>query len=196
MTEVPIPTDATDWKPIAWILGNDRITVTHIENLLVAQGIQPAIHGSRAYAVEVPLTRAAEAAKILRSDAQRRDYHISFGSDELVGAPEPKRVIQNTWISSVLKRPEYGSDTALGRFLRSEQIIRLTTNYPYVALLSVHERQYLATPTTYSTGHDVELELHDSEKKRADGSRGYGQLLNDGREIAFFVAGGWRFDKS
>ena len=47
------------------------------------------------------------------------------------------------------------------------------------AVLSVHKRQYLATPKTYGTGYDVEIELQKSLRKQDDGSRGNYQVYDD-----------------
>ena len=196
MNGISTSTEAADWKRVACILGNDRITEIHISNLLVTHGIQPAIHGSRAYAVEVPSSRAAEAVQLLRSDARNLEYHISFGGDEVLEAPEPKEVVREISVSSLLKRADYSSETALGRFLRSGRISKLAMKYPYMFSLCAHERQYLVTPHTRSTGWDVTYELHNSPGKRSAGCRGWCQLLNGGKEIHFFGAGEWQYENN
>jgi hypothetical protein len=191
MNRVPTFADAADWKRIACIGGNDKITEVHITNLLLAHGIQAAIHGSRMYAIEVPSATAADAIQLLRSDTRNRDYHISFESGEVLEAPEPKEVVQGISVLSLLKRADYSSETALGLFLRADRISQLTAKYPYMFSLSLHERRYLATPHAHSTGWDVRFELHTSARGRADGCRGWCQLLDDGRKVHLFGFNEW-----
>jgi hypothetical protein len=195
MNGVLTSTDAADWKRIACILGNDRITEIHITNLLLAHGIQAAIHGSRAYAVDVPSATAAGAIQLLRSDARSRDYHISFGSDEVLEAPELKEVAHGISVLSLLKRSDYSSETALGRFLRADRISQLTVKYPYMFALCLRERRYLARPYGYSTGWDARFELHTSARRRADGCQGWCRILDDGREVHVFASNEWQYGK-
>src|SRR5215471_4169253 len=125
MSGVLKSTDEADWKRIACI-PLDRITDIHIANLLLAHGIQSVTPGSRVYAVEVPTDRAELATQLLRSDARNGAYQISFENGDMVETPKLRRVIRRTPVTSVLKRRAYSSQTALGRFLRSDQILALT----------------------------------------------------------------------
>jgi hypothetical protein len=101
----------------------------------------------------------------------------------VVRAARPEQLIAHSPVSSLLNKPEYGSTTALGRFLRNEDVSRLTAKYPYVVTLSVHEREYLATPKTFSTGYDVEIELKKSAAENAFGYRGWYQVYAGGNQV-------------
>lgn len=187
--------DLKGWKGIAGASGTDRISQIHITNLLLSHDIQSTMEGSMVYGISVPPSKAEQASRLLRADARKLGYYISFGSNDVVRAAEGKQLIKPAPISSVLTRFEYGSDTALGRFLRSTDISRLTAEYPFLVSLSVHERQYLTTPKTYSTGYDVEIELQKSLGKRAHGYRGRYQVYEGGSQIGFLGSNEWKFGK-
>ena len=93
---------------------------------------------------------AEQVIKMLRADARKGGYFVFFGSNDLVKATEPKAIVSRISASAALKRPEFASDTALGRFLRIKNIAELTAKYSYIISTSVHERQYLVTPKTDS----------------------------------------------
>jgi hypothetical protein len=194
MTEVPTSAAPTDWERIGSILGNDRITGVHITNLLLAEGIGAAISGSRTYEILVPSGQGEKALQVLRSDARELEYCIWFGTDDKVEAPKLDRIIRRTSVSSTIQKPEFGAETALGRFLRSKDISQLTAKYPCITCLSVHERRYLAAPKAYSTGYDVEIELQKSLRERDDGYRGRYQVYEGGDKVAFLGANEWRVE--
>ncbi len=144
--------EVQDWKCVASISGMDKISEIHINNLLQSHGIKSVIEGSLAYGISVPPARAELASQVLRTNAAKLGYMVWFGSNDVVRAAEPRQLITRRPVSSALKEPAYGTGTALGRFLRSEDISHLTTKFPYIVALSAHERRYLATPYNYSTG--------------------------------------------
>ena len=49
-----------------------------VSDLLERAGIVAALHGSRAYAVEVSLDKADRTAELLREDSKLRGYWVSF----------------------------------------------------------------------------------------------------------------------
>ncbi len=55
-----------------------------------------------------------------------------FGSNDVVRAADNKPIVSGILVSSALKKPEFASDTAPGRCLRSKEIAKLTGKYPYV----------------------------------------------------------------
>jgi hypothetical protein len=110
----------------------------------------------------------------------------------VVRAAEGKQLISRSPVSSVLKKSEFASNTALGRFLRCKDISRLTAKYPYIVSLAIHERQYLATPKSYGTGYDVEIELQKSLGEHADGYRGRYQVYEDGSRVGFLGSNEWK----
>lgn len=184
LASVIVATAATnDWQAIAGISGTDSITRIHITNLLLSHDIESVSVGSIVYDVAVPSEKAEQAAKLLRTDAQKHDYSIVFGSNDVVRAAESKVLVSSNSVSSTLKKSEFASDTALGKFLRSKKIAELTAKYPYIISLSVHERQYLATPKAYSTGYDVEIELKKSPEDQAFGYRGSYQVYDGGGQV-------------
>jgi hypothetical protein len=184
ITSVVVATAApTEWKTIAGVSGNDKITQIHITNLLLSHDIKSAMVGSVLYDVAVPSDKAEEAAKLLRIDAQKHDYWVLFGSNDVVRATECRTLVSRTSVSSTLKKPEFTSATALGKFLRSKKIAELTAKYPYIISLSIHERQYLATPKAYSTGYDVKIELKKSPEDQAFGYRGSYQVYDGGGQV-------------
>src|SRR5262245_57959315 len=133
----PVPRDRSmSWSGIAAISGNDRISLIHITNLFRSYDIESIIEGSVLYGVSVPQSRTAEALKILRTDAQRHGYYVWFGKNDVVMATVPKTMITRSSASGVLENPEFAGETILGRFLRSEDISRLTSEYPYIISLS------------------------------------------------------------
>ena len=192
MAEVAAAVDIKDWKGIAGVSGTDRITQIHITNLLLSHDIESVMEGSVVYGVSVPPAKTEKATKLLRSDAPKGGYYVFFGSNDLVKATEPKAIVNRTSVSAALKQPEFASDTAFGRFLRSKKIAELTTKYPYIISISVHERQYLATPKTHGTGYDVEIELQKSLRKQDDGYRGSYQVYDDGRSVGFLGSNEWK----
>jgi hypothetical protein len=183
MSGVLAAADLEDWKGIALIGGLDRISEIHIHNLLRAHDIECTIEGSLVYGIAVPATKAEEASRILRKDCRDLRYAVWFGSNDVVRAAERKQIISRSSVSSVLKKSEYGNATALGRFLRSKDILGLTAKYPYIFSLSVQKRQYLATPKAYSTGYDVEIELQKSLGESVPSYRGRYQVYDDGRQV-------------
>ena len=144
------------------------------------------------YGVSVPPANAEQATKLLRADAPKGGYYVWFWSNDVVKATEPKVTVSRISVSAALKRPEFASDTALGRFLRSKEIAKLTAKYPDIISISVHERQYLATPKTHSTGYDVEIELQKSLRKQDDGYRGSYQVYDGGRSVGFLGSSEWK----
>ena len=106
------------------------------------------MEGSLIHGISVPPARADQASQLLRTDARKLGYYIRFENNNEVKAAKLKKLISRKPVSLALKEPEYGNDTALGRFLRSKEISSLTAKYSHIVSLSVHERQYLATPET------------------------------------------------
>jgi hypothetical protein len=191
LTGVLTAADLKDWKGIACVGGTDRISQIHITNLLLSHDIQSAMEGSVVYGISVPPDKAEQASQLLRADARKNGYYVSFGSNDVMGAAAAKKLIRSFPVQSVLKKSEFGSDTALGRFLRSKDISQLTTKYPYVISLSVHKRQYLSTPKAYSTGYDVVIELQQALGE-ADGYRGSYQVYEGGSRVGFLGASEWK----
>ena len=192
MAGVAAAADIKDWKGIAAVSGTDRITQIHITNLLLSHDIESVTEGSRIYAVSVPPAKAEQATKLLRTDAPKSGYYVWFGSNDVVRAAERKTIVSRTSISSALKKSEFASDRALGRFLRSKETAEFTAKYPYIISISVHERQYLTTPKTYGTGYDVEIEIQKSLRKQDDGYRGSYQVYEGGRSVGFLGANEWK----
>jgi len=50
---------------------------SHVEAVLAAAGIQPVVHGSRAYAIEVLEPDVLRATELLRTDPRREHYGIT-----------------------------------------------------------------------------------------------------------------------
>jgi len=175
--------DPDEWKAVATISGNDSITQIHVRNLLLSNGITSFVEGSLAYAIEVPGSNAVQAARLLRDDAQGRTYNISFGSNGVVRAPEPKLLLSDVAISSALQRPEYVSETALGRFLRTKEVSDLTAKYPNIVALMVRERPYLATTNKIDTAYEVDIKLSKARGDRAFGYRGGYQVYGGGTNV-------------
>jgi hypothetical protein len=184
-----------DWEGIAGVGGTDRITQIHITNLLLSHDIESGMEGSVVYGISVPPDKAEQASQLLHADARKIGYYVWFGSNDVVKAAGAKQLVHRSTVSSVLKRSEYSGGTALGRFLRSRDISPLTAKYPYIISLSVHERQYLSTPKTYSIGYDVVIELQQSLGQRADGYRGNYQVYDSGSQVDFLGASEWRGGK-
>jgi hypothetical protein len=185
--------DLQDWKCIAGVSCIDRISQIHVTNLLLSHDIDSRMEGSVDCGISVLPAKAEQASQLLRRDARKLGYYVWFGSNDVVRAARGKQAISRSPVSSVLKKAEYGNDTALGRFLRSKDISQLTAKYPYVVSLSVHKRQYLSTPKTYGTGYDVEIELQKSLGERADGYRGSYQFYDGGSRVGFLGSNEWRF---
>ncbi len=183
--------DVKEWKSIAGISGADRITQIHIRNLLLAHDIESTMEGSLIYDVSVPPAKGEQAIKLLRMDALKNGYYVCFGRNDVVRAAERKALISHTSVSSALERPQFSRETALGSFLRCKEIAVLTAKYPAIIWISVHERQYLATPNTYSTGYDVEIELQKSLQNQDDGYRGRYQVYDGGNGVRFLGSNEW-----
>jgi diphthamide synthase subunit DPH2 len=50
-----------------------------VESILRSRGIEPVLHGSRAYAMCVPEGRAEQARQLLKSDPQKERFRSCFG---------------------------------------------------------------------------------------------------------------------
>jgi hypothetical protein len=192
MSGVLAAAEQKDWKGIAGVSGTDKITQIHIANLLLPHDIESIMEGSVVYGISVPPAQADQASRILRTDAQKLGYYILFGRNDVVRAAKLKQLISHSPVSLVLKKSEYGADKALGRFLRSKDISQLTIKYPVIGSLSVHERQYLATPKTFNTGYDVEIVLQKSLGEKPDGYRGNYQIYDGGIQVAFLGSSEWK----
>lgn len=176
--------EVKDWKSIGAVSGIDPIAQIHITNLLLSHEIESAMEGSLMYGVLVPPENAEKAVELLRTDALKLRYRVRLGNNEVVEPVELKVVLRGISVSSALKNPEFGSETALGRFLRSEQIEQLTAKYPDIISLSVRKRQYLATPKRYETGYDVDIRLRNLVQGRAQGSYyGFFRVYDGGRQV-------------
>jgi hypothetical protein len=182
---------------IASITGNDRITQIHITNLLLSHNIESSMEGSLIYGVSVASPNAQQAIELLRSDATNNGYYVWFGGKDVIRAakPKPRVIVSRVPISSILERPEFASDAALGKFLRSKDIAELAVKYPYVISVSVLERQYLATPKTHATGYEVDIKLQKSLRAKDDGCRRDYQVYNGGSNVVSFGVGEWHHDK-
>ena len=58
-----------------------REATGHVESVLFAKGIEPVVHGSRAYAICVPKDRVGEARQLLKSDPQKQEFGIFVYDD-------------------------------------------------------------------------------------------------------------------
>ena len=192
MTGVAAVADMNDWTNIAGVSGTDRITQIHIRNLLLYHNIESGMEGSLMYDVSVPSAKAEEATKLLRADAPKTGYSIWFGSNDVVKATGPKAIINHVSVSAALQQPEFADSTALGKFLRSKELVKLPDKYPYIISLSVHERRYLATPQEYGTGYDIEITLQKSLREQDDGYHGYYQVYGDGQNVGFLGSNEWK----
>ena len=190
MSDIMAPGESEAWKAIAGVDGLDRITHVHIRNLLQANGIESRTEGSILYDVLVPASEAERASHILRTDAQQRGYFAMFERGDRRSAPEFKQILRDSPIASVLQTAEYSAETTLGRFLRTKKLSEVISKYPFLVSLSVHERQYMATPETVDVGYDVEVKLQGQGAlgERTPGYRGSYQVYESGNEV---VLNGW-----
>ena len=183
--------NSDDWTGIAGISSNDVMSCIHITNFLGSNDIDSLIEGSLIYGISVPSAKASAAKDLLRADALMQGYRVQFDRSDMVNAAKLNPLVSRLDVASALKMEELGSETALGRFIRSEKLSSLTEKYPYVVLLAVHERKYLATPTTFSTGYDLEIELRTSLQDSADGYRGRFQVYDGGSEVKSLGSNEW-----
>ena len=192
MTGVVSAADIKDWKGIAGVSGMDKITQIHVRNLLLSYDIESLMEGSLICGISVPPNKAEQAIKLLRADAPKGGYYVWFGGNDVVKATEPKARVSRISISSVLKQPEFASETGLGKFLRSKELAKLTAKYSYIISMSVHERQYLTAPKTCATGYDVMIELRKPFWKQDDGYRGSYQVYDGGSSVGFLGSNEWQ----
>ena len=163
--------DAIEWKVIADVMGCDRITHTHVYNLLAAKESECRIEGSIIYGVSVPKQHAEAAIRLLREDVNKRGYFISFGEkDNPKGIKATPKKIKCLPVAQVLTRPEFAEDRPLGRWLRNPDLSAKLRDYPFVESLEIHEREYLATRDKTEIGYEIEIELR---PKAGDDSKGF-----------------------
>lgn len=173
---------------IATVSGVDRISHIHINNLLKSHGIDALIGGSLAYGVSVEPKNAVRATKLLRADAPKTGYRVYLDGG-WVGRAVPLRMIaRHVAVASALREPTFVPSHALGRFLRSKELSKISTKYPYILSMSVRERRYLSTPRTYSTGYEVEIELVKSPEKKTWNYRGSYQVYDNGKSVFFYTS--------
>jgi len=72
--------DGTIVVQIGTCAGNEEAT-RHVESVLLAKGIEPVLHGSRAYAICVPEDRVEEARQLLKSDPQKLEFGLFIHDD-------------------------------------------------------------------------------------------------------------------
>ncbi len=168
-----------EWK-VADLARGDRITHIHVGNLLASKGIDCRIEYG---VVFVPRQNAETALGLLHEDAKKRGYWIAFSEKDRQNAVDvaPKE-IKRLPIAQVLTLPEFASDKPLGRFLRGPALSAKLLAYPFVESLSIHEREYLATPEKTEVGYEVEIELHPRAGDDSKGFRTKYQVWAQGRE--------------
>lgn len=182
-----------DWTSIAGVAGADKITQIHIRNLLLSHDIKSTMEGSLAFGVLVLARDSIKATKLLRLDASKRGYNVWFGiNDAMRAVGEREPIVIRTAVSSILKQPKFSRNTALGKFLRSKELSKLTTKYPYISKMSVRYRRYLETPMMYATGYEVEIGLQKSLREQDGGYRGSYQVYEGGRGIRFIGSNEWK----
>lgn len=172
-----------EWKDVATIGSIDRITGTHVTNLLKAKGIECAMGGSIVYGVSVPKQHAEAATRLLREDAKKRGYWIKFGEkdDPKVAEVTPTQI--RLPIAQALTRPEFAKDKPLGRFLRSKELSAKLRDYPFVESLQIREREYLASKDKTEIGYEVRITLHAKAGDDSKGCRFGYQVLSQGLYI-------------
>lgn len=180
-------------KCVGCIHSSDELTSIHIANLLTSHGIGAMIEGGAVYGIAVRADKAEQATAILRADALKVGYGIYYfglGHDDIVPR-RPKRILARILFATALKKSDFSTSTALGRFLHSKKIVRVAAKYPYIASLAVREQQYLATPTMHKAGYNLELELRETLRSQSDGYRGRYQVWKNGRRINFLGSNEW-----
>lgn len=145
---------------------DDQIIQRHVVNLLLARGIKARLAGGTlGIYVEVPPGSEAKAIPILRQDATKRRYFVQFGTDDLIEAEKPKKLLSHVPFKAVLKQPAFSRRTPLGRFLRRRDIYKYATQFPTIDSLEITERRYLATPHTLRTAYKVNITLRSTQYK-------------------------------
>lgn len=170
----------------------DQISVVHIENLMAAHGIEAVIWGTVFWGIEVPQAKRAEAIKLLKRDAPRRNYVVMTVSGNIGKKPESSERLRRIRVRDALKLPEYSPQTSLGRFLRSKEVTALTAKHPFIQSLEVAERQYRITPTELSDAYEIEITLRSTLGTRGRELRYGYQVMNHGRTVKFTGGGGPR----
>ncbi len=151
-------------EPVGYIVGRDTMTHVHIENLLSQHGIIMTFNGGFIHSVDVPPDKKKEAIQILRHDAKKRGYSIEFSKSDKIDALNSKLKLKDIAFAQALKLPAYSMQTALGRFLRRNDITQLALKYPYIGSLEVSERKYLTAPKRLRTGYEIDLEVRNAPK--------------------------------
>jgi hypothetical protein len=163
----------------------DRISVVHIENIMAAHGIEAVIWGTVFWGIEVPPAKKAEAFKLLKRDAPRRNYVVLTAAGKIGKKPESSERLRRIRVRDALKMPEYSQHTSLGRFLRNKEVAALTAKLPFIQSLEVAERQYRITPTELSDAYEIELTLRSTLGARGQELRDSYQVMNHGRTVEF-----------
>ena len=175
-----------EWKVVADVMGYDRITQIHVGNLLALQDIECNIEGSVIYGLSVPKQKAETAIAILREDARKRGYWISFGPKETrqeYAKIAPKRFTRLS-VSQLLARPEFAEDKPLGRWVRSTDLSAKLGDFPFVESLEICEREYLATRDKTEIGYYIEVALRPKIGDDSKGFRGRYLVSVQGEKIA------------
>ena len=175
-----------EWASVGGISSVEQISVVHIENLMAAHGIEALIWGSIFYVIEVPRAKKAEAIKLLKRDAPRRNYVVHNVEGRKIGrAPVSSERLRRIRVRDALKMPEYSPETSLGRFLRSKEVTALTKKHPFIQSLEVAERQYRITPTELSDAYEIEIVLRSTLGPRGKEATNSCQIMNHGRTVAY-----------
>ena len=173
---------------VAAVNGLDGITHTHVRSLLKSHGIECIIEGSVDYGVSVPAKDYTQAVKILEEDLKIHHYDITLHAE---GKDFKYAIPKKMWRESAPKKnhreliglPSYKPTTDIGALLRSDEVCKEITTFPYVVRIKSLERKYLNSSGKASTGHEFEIELAVKSDEQIGGKRLRFQVWDNGRQI-------------
>src|SRR5207244_532247 len=174
-----------EWTSVAGVSGLDRITHIHIVNLLARKNIHAMLEGSIGYGVNVPKTKAVQAIMLLKADARRKEYFVTF-SDGTKVTPDmttAKDYPINQLYADTLKTRVPSLPTELMAVLRDPQVGKLAKKAPLVVRFHVRPRSYMLPKNKTATGYEGQIEM--GNRVHTAGAEYQFQVWEGGKQIAW-----------
>ena len=86
----------------------------------------------------------------------------------------------------MLRLAAYSRETAVGRLFRRKDVSDIIAKYPYIDSLKIVRRRYLATPTKWRIGYQVDMSVQDRLGPASSYEPTTFYVSGDGRDIPLF----------
>lgn len=156
-----------EWTHVATCSGTDWLTLGHVENVLLSEGIPSASEGSVLYGLQVPRSDAERARAVL-VEHQRPGVYTCWPTE---AQGEPTASVFLGWVKPAAGLvTEYGApvadvlrqrslDARVAAALREDHVVDLLAALPVLDRVELWERPYLGDDGKWRRGAYLELRL-------------------------------------